>query len=77
MKCCSCNHFLARGLTLAKESPTEKRRDPGSNIGVCRHSPPRAIYDPDDQDVLSVFPAVHRDQSCGKYEPVGGWRSPC
>jgi hypothetical protein len=75
MNCAACNHYLARGLTLSKASPQDKRTEVAT--GICRRHPPTALYDPDDQDILSVFPTVHRDQRCGEYEPKGGWQSPC
>jgi hypothetical protein len=75
MTCAVCNHYLHQGVSLAKTSSTERRSE--LSIGICRRHPPRTIYDPDDQDILSVFPAVHRDQRCGEFEPRGGWQSPC
>jgi hypothetical protein len=65
MNCAVCDHFLARGHTLSKSSPQEQRVE--FAVGICRRHPPRALYDPDDQDILSVFPAVHHDHRCGEF----------
>jgi hypothetical protein len=66
MTCAQCIHFLARGHPLAKSKPTEQRFE--CDIGICRRRAPRVIWDSDENDILSVFPAVHRDQRCGEFE---------
>lgn len=63
MTCASCIHFSARA---ASDATIEPAKTDLSTVGVCRRYPPRMEARPN--FLASVFPNVHRGNSCGEYD---------
>ncbi|WP_294312804.1 hypothetical protein [uncultured Sphingomonas sp.] len=62
MTCASCIHFSARA---ASDATIEPAKTDLSTVGVCRRYPPRMEARPN--FLASLFPNVHRSNSCGEY----------
>ena len=69
MICASCTHFSTVSATNALAPPNGP--DSG-DAGVCRRYPPR-LFQLQKSGVVSFFPSVHRNNSCGEY----GEEMPC
>jgi hypothetical protein len=67
MTCASCEHYVDRAHPDATAKPKPSPIIVGR--GICRRYPPRLM---NDDEPLSWFPPVDRDQSCGEYARRGG-----
>ena len=63
MTCFSCQHFTTRAASDATVEPMARDL---SVVGICRRWPPLLKLSRAG-NLASVFPNIHRDNSCGEY----------